>query len=51
MQKWLALRSHQSHVTPFVAELDIETFARWWAREAFVDSTAALRGSCNGDPR
>jgi LmbE family N-acetylglucosaminyl deacetylase len=37
-QKVRALRSHASQVEALVAAVGVETFARWWSQEAFVDA-------------
>jgi LmbE family N-acetylglucosaminyl deacetylase len=41
-QKLQALRSHASQVEPLVAAVGAETFAQWWAEEAFVDAATVL---------
>jgi LmbE family N-acetylglucosaminyl deacetylase len=41
-RKLLALRSHASQVEPLVAAVGAETFAQWWAEEAFVDAATVV---------
>jgi LmbE family N-acetylglucosaminyl deacetylase len=41
-QKVRALRSHASQVEPLFAAVGAETFAQWWAQEAFVDAARVI---------
>jgi LmbE family N-acetylglucosaminyl deacetylase len=41
-RKLRALRSHASQVEPLVAAVGVDTFAQWWAEEAFVDAETVI---------
>jgi LmbE family N-acetylglucosaminyl deacetylase len=41
-RKLRALRNHASQVEPLVAAVGAETFAQWWADEAFVDAETVV---------
>jgi hypothetical protein len=41
-RKLRALRSHASQVEPLVAAVGVDTFAPWWAEEAFVDAETVI---------
>jgi LmbE family N-acetylglucosaminyl deacetylase len=47
-RKVRALRSHASQIEPLVAAVGVETFAQWWAHEAFVDAGRVLAESPHG---
>jgi LmbE family N-acetylglucosaminyl deacetylase len=41
-RKLHALRSHASQVEPLIAAVGADTFADWWAEEAFVDAATVI---------
>jgi LmbE family N-acetylglucosaminyl deacetylase len=44
-RKLRALRSHASQVEPLVAAVGVDTFAQWWAEEAFVDAETVIEAA------